>query len=82
MELNNEEPLKITNLRKNIFAVFDQAAKTGRPVEIEKNGEIFTLLPPVRKSKLSNLKSRKLVMGNSDDIDKVQAWEWNPDDND
>lgn len=82
MKPTDKEPLKITNLRKNIFAIFDEAAKTGRPVEIEKNGEIFTLLPPVRKSKLSNLKNRKLVVGSSDDIDKMQAWEWNPDDND
>ena len=82
MEQNKKEPLKITNLRKNIFSVFDEAANTGRPIEIEKNGEIFTLLPPVRKSKLSNLKNRKLVAGNSDDIDKQQVWEWNPDDND
>lgn len=78
-EAPDSEPIKITSLRKNIFAVFDEAAKTGRSVKIEKNGEIFTLLPPVNNSKLSKLKKRSLIVGDLDGLENETVWQWESD---
>ena len=78
-ETHDNKPIKITSLRQNIFAVFDEVAKTGRSVKIEKNGEIFTLHPPVKRSKLSRLKKRPLIVGDLDGLENEAVWQWEPD---
>lgn len=78
-ETPDSKPIKITSLRQNIFAIFDEAAKTGKSVKIEKNGEIFTLTPPEKKSKLSRLKKRPLIIGNLDGLENESVWQWESD---
>ena len=48
--------MTVTELRKNIFKVFDEVQRTGKPIEVSRKGEKFLLKPlSSKKSKLSYL---------------------------
>ena len=65
-------------LRQNIYKIFDQVAKTGEPIFIERNGVTIKIsVTPVKKSKLANLKKRKIFVGDPEDIVHIDwSEEW------
>ena len=67
-----------TRLRQDIYNILDNVIETGIPVEIERKGGKLKIFPEKRKNKLDNLKKRDLVVGDPEDIIKMD-WmkEWN-----
>lgn len=69
--------VKATHLRNNIYRILDRIAKTGIPVEVERKGQYFQILPKKKKSKLANLKKKKYLKGAPMEyahIDWTQEW--------
>lgn len=73
-------PINATQLRKDVYHILDKALKTGKPVEIERKGQVFTLFPPTKKScleKLKKLKNRNILtepIEYYDHIDWYDEW--------
>ena len=45
-----------SQLRANIYKIFDRVLKTGEPLEIPRRGKILKIVPPQKRSKISSLK--------------------------
>lgn len=77
--------MTVTELRKNIFKVFDEIQKTGKPIEVSRKGRKFLLKPLyTKKSKLDNLQREGIINGNPDDLPEFKVWdesEWGEPDN-
>ncbi|WP_425389853.1 type II toxin-antitoxin system prevent-host-death family antitoxin [Ekhidna sp.] len=70
--------MTVTELRKNIFKVFDEVQRTGKPIEVSRKGEKFLLKPlSSKKSKLSHLKKEGIIKGDSDDLAEIKVWDIN-----
>jgi hypothetical protein len=57
-----------SRLRADIYNILDETLKTGIPVEVVRKGRILTIIPESKPSKLSRLKKRDYIVGDSDDI--------------
>ncbi|MBN2826062.1 MAG: type II toxin-antitoxin system Phd/YefM family antitoxin [Campylobacterales bacterium] len=69
-----------TDFRQNLFKLLDEIIKTGKTLEINRNGEIIQVVPPQKRSKLDRLTAHPdAVVGNSDDFVRMD-WnsEWKP----
>lgn len=74
--------MTLTELRKNIYSVFDEVIKTGKTIEIQSKGKTVSLSPGKRVAKLERLKKAALpqaIIGNPDDLIHLD-WEkeWQP----
>ena len=74
--------MTLTELRKNIYSVFDEVIKTGKTIEIQSKGKTVSLSPRKRVAKLERLKKAALpqaIIGNPDDLIHLD-WEkeWQP----
>jgi hypothetical protein len=76
------ETYSLTALRKQLYRVVDCVLETGVPVEIERKGQKLLLIPAQKTvSKLANLKKRKGIVGDPDDLVQLRVGEWNESDN-
>ncbi|MCP4050256.1 MAG: type II toxin-antitoxin system Phd/YefM family antitoxin [bacterium] len=66
----------LTKLRTNIFKFVDQVIDTGIPLEIERKGHRLKIVLEEKKSKLSNLKPHKCIIGDPDELVEVKVAEW------
>ena len=69
-----------TDFRKDLFNLLDMLLDTGKTLEINRNGHIFKVIPPIKTKKLDRLTPHKdAVVGNSDDFISMD-WsnEWKP----
>jgi hypothetical protein len=57
-----------SKLRADIYNILDETLKTGVPVEVMRKGRVLKIVPETRPDKLSRLKKRDYIVGNSDDI--------------
>jgi hypothetical protein len=73
--------MSLTALRNNLFKVVDQVIKTGNPQLIERKGHRLKIVLEGKKSKLDNLKPHDCIVGNPDDLVKIQVYEWDEKDN-
>lgn len=72
------ETYSLTALRKQLYQVVDRILETGVPVEIERKGQKLILIPAQKSvSKLTNLKKRKGIVGNPDELVGLKVSEWN-----
>ena len=73
----------LTNLRKNLFKVVDEIIRTGRPVDIEREGHHLKLVLDEPKSKLANIKPHPDVLVDDAESYVHEDWSqyWNKDDN-
>ena len=70
----------VPQLRANIYELIDQVIETGEPLEIDRNGVVVRLMPPVRQSWLDRLPRRDVVAGDADDLPDIHwSGEWTPD---
>jgi len=74
--------MTLTELRKNIYAVFDEVLKTGKTVAIESKGRTVFISPGCTGGKIERLgKSAppKAIIGNPDELIHLK-WEkeWRP----
>lgn len=68
--------MKITQLRSEIYHVFDEVIQTGVPVEIERNGHIVKIQLEEKKSKLANLKPHDCIIGDPADLPHIKVENW------
>jgi hypothetical protein len=60
--------LSASRLRENIYKILDQILETGIPVEIKRKDKILTIIPPKKSNKLQNIKKRKILNCDPDEI--------------
>jgi len=67
-----------SKLRENIYGILDQVLESGVPVEVIRKGKVLKIVPEAKPDKLSKLKKRDYLVGDSDDIIHID-WlsEWN-----
>jgi hypothetical protein len=66
-----------SKLRSDIYNILDRALETGVPIEVVRKGRILKIVPPPKTSKLSRLKKRGYVVGDSEDfvhMDWLKEW--------
>lgn len=78
--------LTASKLRANVYRLLDEVLETGKPLEIERNGEILVIAPKdgeKKGSKLDNLPYRPdYIIGDPDELIHMDwSSEWNPDPN-
>lgn len=68
-----------TELRKKIYSVIDQVAKTGVPVDVTRKGQTVRIIPTKKFSRLANLKRRNIFKCDPEEIVHMD-WsnEWKP----
>lgn len=70
--------MTVTELRKNIYKIFDEVQKTGKPLEVSRKGEKFILKPKNSKvNKLDNLKKEGIINGDPEDLAEYKVWDLN-----
>jgi hypothetical protein len=77
-----EWDMTLTELRKNIYAVFDEILKTGKTVVIESRGKTVCISPGNRSGKIDRLRKsapRKAIIGDPNELIHLE-WEkeWRP----
>jgi len=55
--------LTASQLRANIYRVLDEILRSGRPIEIERNGQRIQIRPLAAPSRLGRLVRRSVVKG-------------------
>jgi prevent-host-death family protein len=64
----------LTELSNNIERLLDEVLETGIPLELNKNGKLFKIIP-VETDKLKNLTFKpNVIQGNPDDLVNI-TWE-------
>ena len=66
-----------SKLRADIYNILDEALKTGIPVEVVHKGRVLSIVPETKPDKLSRLKKRDYIVGDSEDfvhIDWTNEW--------
>ncbi len=72
-------PIKPSQLREDIYRILDQVLETGIPVEIERGGKLLKIIPAEPRSKLGNLKPRKYLLSDPEDLVHLDwSGEWRP----
>ena len=71
--------LTASKLRENIYKILDQILETGVPVEIERDGKLLRISTVEPPSKLENLRPRKFLRGDPEDLVHLDwSSEWRP----
>jgi hypothetical protein len=70
--------LTASKLRQEVYKILDEIIRTGKPAEIERNGNLLKIVSVSKRySKLSKLKPRKLTNENSDNFEHIDwSQEW------
>jgi len=73
--------LSASKLRANIYRLLDEVLETGKPLEIERNGEILVIVPRKTESIWDRLPRREgAIVGDPDELIHMDwSSEWNPD---
>jgi hypothetical protein len=72
--------MTVTQLRANIFKVFEAIDKTGQPVEVSLKGKGFRIIPLERSDKFSSLDPHPdCLAGDPEELNHID-WlkEWRP----
>ncbi len=57
-----------TQFRQNVYKILDEVIAKGIPVEIKRKGVVVKITTDKSLTKLNNLKKRKILNSNPDDI--------------
>ena len=73
--------ISASKLRANIYRLLDEVLETGRPLEIERGGEILTIAPKEERSLWDRLpRNEGYIVGDPDELIHIDwSSEWNPD---
>ena len=74
--------MTLTELRKNIYSVFEEVLTTGKTIEIHSRGRSILLSPGAGKSRIERLREaagKRAIKGDPDDLVSID-WEkeWHP----
>lgn len=73
-------PIKATQLRRDIYRILDHVLETGKSQEIERNGQRLVLLPAQPRRDLSKIPKRKVMNCTFDELVNTSwADAWEPD---
>jgi len=71
--------MTVTELRKNIYKIFDEVQKTGKSIEVTRKGERFIIeAKNKKKSKLQMLmdfKPEKIIVGDIGEKSDMSGWD-------
>ncbi len=69
-----------TEFRKDLFNLLDMLLETGKTLDINRNGQLFKVIPPKKIKKLERLTPHPdAVVGDSDELVSMDwSGEWNP----
>lgn len=60
--------ISASKFRSNLYRLLDFIFKSGKPIEIERKGQIFKIVPVGKSSKLTNLTPQNSMVGDPDDF--------------
>lgn len=62
-------PISASQLRQDVYRLLDQVLATGRPLEIERHGQLLRITPAAGASRLARVVPRPdLILGDPDDL--------------
>ena len=61
-------PIKATQLRQNLYQLLDQVLAEGKPLEIERGGQILKIIPAQSVSKFDLLEDKQSIIGDPEDL--------------
>lgn len=70
----SSKKLSLSELRAQIYGIFDKVISTGIPIEIERRGTIVRIVPENRPSKLERIRELDCLLGDPEDLLKI-SWE-------
>jgi len=70
-------PITLTTLRQQLFKAVDHVIATGVPLQITRKGHQLKIVLEQPKSKLANIKKHDCIVGEPEDLVKIQLGEWN-----
>lgn len=71
------EPMRFSHFRAHLFQVADAALASGEPVPLERNGQRLWLVPERAESRIDRLPLLDIVVGDPDDLARIDTSEWN-----
>jgi hypothetical protein len=74
--LRKMHAMTLTELRKNIYTVFDEVLKTGKAVVIESKGRIVLILPGCTGGKIERFRKSAPPKAIIDNPDELIHFEW------
>jgi hypothetical protein len=57
-----------SKFRADTYNILDECLKTGLPVEVVHKGRVLKIIPEIKPDKLSRLKKRDYIIGDSEDF--------------
>lgn len=68
-----------SKLRENIYRILDEVASKGEAIAIKRRGLLLKIVPPEKKSRLSLLKKRPVILSDPEEIVHME-WKgaWKP----
>jgi len=68
-----------TKLRQNLFALLDEVLETGKPLDINRNGQILHIITDKKLSKLDKIVAKKVSVASDEELINTN-WdkEWKP----
>ncbi len=60
--------IKATKLRQNLYQLLDSILETGKPLEVERNGQILRIAPAKAGSKFDLLEEHQALRGQPEDL--------------
>lgn len=68
-----------TQLRSNLYKILDKVLETGRPITVERKGQVLSIVPPQKRRKLDALKKHDCIVGDPEDLVHCDwTHEWKP----
>ena len=69
----------ITQLRKNVYRLFDRTLKSGEPLKVTCKGGTLLVVPPKTKPLSQRLKKRDVICCDPEELVHIDwAKQWNP----
>lgn len=60
--------IKATQLRQNLYQLLDKVLEDGKPLEVERGGQILQIIPAKKRSKFEMLEDRQAINGDPDSL--------------
>lgn len=60
--------IKATQLRQNLYQLLDKVLEDGKPLEVERGGQILQIIPAKKRSKFEMLEDRQSINGDPDSL--------------
>lgn len=70
-------PISASQLRQDVYRLLDEILRTGRPLEIERHGQLLRISAAATRSRLERIDPvPDLIVGDPEDL---VSWDWSTD---